>query len=180
MDAFPIRVVVPFDPLKYAVGSQAIMRGALRPGFLGAIVMYGALEGYTFHRDGEFSWYGLLGMVVFLILCYFTITSRRFLAWQLRRSYIHVPPENMNTTWEIDSSGLRYASISNTGNMGWTSIDKIVRIPEGYMIVAAGNIANWLPNEGFESEAARESFGELARVKSRSYRDRSGYYFPFV
>lgn len=177
-DSAAIRVFVPYDALDYAISSQAVMRGLLLNLVVGAVGMYAALEGYRVYLGLEVNWYGLGAVTLFCFMFYGLITSRRYLAWQIRRSSAHIKPEDLATTWEIDGASLRYSSVASSGTFDWTSVLKVVRIPEGFLIVPRKGMAFWLPKARFESAGAQESFAELCRGKCRTYKDKSSSFFP--
>lgn len=156
------------------------MRGLLLYMVLGAVGMYAALEGYRVYLGQEVEWYGLCSVALFCFLLYGIITSRRYLAWQIRRSSSHIRPEDLETTWEIDGAGLRYSSVANSGKYDWSAVLKVVRIPEGFLVLPRKGMAYWLPNARFESAAVQEAFSEVARAKCRSFKDKSSSFFPMA
>lgn len=154
------------------------MRGLLLYMVLGAVGMYAALEGYQVYLGQEINWYGLCSVTLFCFVFYGFITSRRYLAWQTQRSSAHIKPEDLATTWEIDGASLRYASVASSGTFDWSAVLKVVRIPEGFLVVPRKGMAYWLPLSRFESAAAQEAFAEVAHRKCRTFKDKSSSFFP--
>lgn len=78
--------------------------------------------------------------------------------------------ESIEVEWEITSDRLRVSdSKEDESSFSWSSVEKVVRIPTGFLLYSNPVTFNWIPLTGFSSLEDIEMFAELSSVKAKMY-----------
>ena len=93
--------------------------------------------------------------------------------WTLSRSWVSRNPDwNHQVQYTISSDRWLIESHTLRNEFLWPPVKSVVRVREGFVVDFHDRSFRWLPNHGYESDAAVETFVDMVKSHDVKYEDR--------
>lgn len=98
------------------------------------------------------------------------------LPWLRRRRvrglFLSSPHRDQPIAWEINAQRFTLTTPASRYESDWSTISRVVRCDDGFLLFAGNNFARWLPSSAFRSESDQAQLVTWATQSAARYEDR--------